>query len=188
MSEKAPQPSHKEHAPSPESSGKDKERLEHLKHKAEQAEKAERGRHNIEQLKEHAKEAAKSHKETQPHHEKESHESVIGTQRDIKTKAYKDTMRKARSHLKPTQRTFSKIIHQPVVDAVSEFSAKTVARPSAILGGGIMALIGSGFFLFMAKYYGFGYNFFVYIAFLAVGFVLGLLVELLFHRRNSTKS
>lgn len=187
MSEHLPRPTEKkEHAPSPESARQEKERLEHLKH---QAEKAERQHRNIEQLKERAESIAKSRKEvTAAEKGEKKHEPVIGMQRELKSQAYKETMRKVRRHLSPANRSFSKFIHQPAVDAVSEFSAKTVARPSAILGGGIVALLGSGFILFMAKYYGFRYNFFVYIGLLAVGFVAGVLIELLVRAVHRSKN
>jgi hypothetical protein len=142
---------------------------------------------------EHAKQPNKHELERRIHKEAKSrHETHIGGQeqeaqaqssfaahKDIKTQAYNQVLRKARSHLKPAERKFSKVIHQPVVETVSELSGKTLARPSAILGGGITAFIGSGTILYMSKHYGFEYNFFIYILFLLVGFGVGIVLEFL---------
>ena len=181
-------PRTREHLSSPEVNMEAKKHLEVLKQKAEEAERAERQHHNIEHLKEQAETFAKSREETrQPDQEEKQTETTFGLGRELKNKAYKTTMRRVRSHLKPTARAFSKLIHQPTVDAVSEVGAKTIARPSGILGGGFVALIGSCFVLFMARRYGFRYNFFVYIGFLLIGFVLGLAIDLLVHSLHRRK-
>jgi hypothetical protein len=79
------------------------------------------------------------------------------------------------------QARFSKVIHQPAVRAVSEAAGKTVSRPSGLLGGGIVALVGTSIYLYMANHYGFAYNPSVFLLFLAIGFGLGLVLELIVH-------
>ena len=111
--------------------------------------------------------------------QRESSAPTLGTQRELKVKAYQQTLHKVRTHLKGPDRTFSKFVHQPTIEAASEIGAKTVARPSGILGGGIVALAGSGLVLYMSKHYGFRYNFFVFFLLLAGGFALGMFAELL---------
>lgn len=77
----------------------------------------------------------------------------------------------------PAARTFSKVIHQPAVRAVSETAGKTVSRPSGLLGGGVLAFIGTSLYLYAARYYGFEYNYFVFLVLFAAGFGAGLLLE-----------
>ncbi len=96
----------------------------------------------------------------------------------LKADSFKKTMSHARQKLPKSERTFSKLIHNKKVEAVSEVSSKTIARPSGILGGGIFALTGSILLLYMAKHYGFEYNFIVFILFFVGGFFIGSLVEI----------
>jgi hypothetical protein len=76
-------------------------------------------------------------------------------------------------------RTLSRIIHQPVVRAISEGASKTVSRPSGLLGGGLLAFLGSGSYLILAKYMHFNYNYSVSLALFVAGFLIGLCLELL---------
>lgn len=81
------------------------------------------------------------------------------------------------SKLKPTEKGFSKLIHQPLVSRVSESAAKTVNRPSGMLGGGIAAFVGSLLYLYLAHRIGFTYNYLLFLLFFAGGFLLGLAFE-----------
>lgn len=127
-----------------------------------------------------AEQEAKSRHET-PFAESEEARQDIGsetsTKRALQGQAYGQLLQKVRANLKPAERTFSKFIHQPTIETVSEISGKTVARPSGILGGGLVALLGTGAILYMAKHYGFEYNFFVYVLLFAIGFLLGVTLE-----------
>jgi hypothetical protein len=76
------------------------------------------------------------------------------------------------------QRVLSKVIHQPGVGAVSDAVGKTVSRPSGLLGGGLVAFLGSGSYLFLAKHVGFQYNYFVSTLLFVIGFGIGLGLEL----------
>jgi hypothetical protein len=73
----------------------------------------------------------------------------------------------------------SKVIHQPVVRAVSEVAAKTISRPSGLLGGGIVAFLGSAGYLYFTKYIGLPYNYFIFTLLFLGGFVVGLSLELI---------
>jgi hypothetical protein len=75
-------------------------------------------------------------------------------------------------------RALSKVIHQPGVQAVSEAVGKTVSRPSGLLGGGLVAFLGSGSYLYLAKHIGFQYNYFVSTVLFIIGFGVGLGLEL----------
>ncbi len=109
---------------------------------------------------------------------KETDQQPIYVNKELKDLAYQRTLRRARNKLSPPARMMSRVIHQPAVEAVSEVAGKTIARPSGILMGGIMAFFGSSAFLWAAKHYGFRYNFLLFALFFAGGFFVGLLIEL----------
>ncbi|HYH36555.1 MAG TPA: hypothetical protein VD706_03585 [Candidatus Saccharimonadales bacterium] len=92
-----------------------------------------------------------------------------------------------RRHLSAPQRGFSKIIHQPVIRAVSEPLGKTVSRPSGLLGGGLVAFIGTSGYLFIAQRSGMQYRYSVFLALFAGGFILGLLLELLVYAATASR-
>lgn len=81
------------------------------------------------------------------------------------------------NRLKPTEKAFSKVVHQPLVSRVSDSAAKTVSRPSGLLGGGIVAFIGSLTYLYLARNIGFTYNYLFFLIFFVGGFALGVLAE-----------
>ena len=72
----------------------------------------------------------------------------------------------------------SRVIHQPVVRVTSEAIGKTVSRPSGLLGGGLVALMGTSIYLYLANHLGFKYNYGVFLCLFVVGFGLGLVLEL----------
>lgn len=86
-------------------------------------------------------------------------------------------IKQVQRELPAAQRNFSKVVHQPVVRAVSEAAGQTISRPSGLLGGGIVALLGTSSYLYLAKHLGFTYNYFVFLALFVVGFAFGLLLE-----------
>lgn len=174
----------------PERHGKQHEALtskEHHKHAekqrhhaAEQAKK-ERSQVNLEKLRKAAEEAAKP---KEAHHKKQeqahdSHNTVIGTQKALKSQAYAQTLQRVQRHLPKTSRVFSKMVHNKTVDAISNVGAQTIARPSGLLGGSICAFIGSLALLYSAKHYGFRYNYLVFALLFVGGFFVGGLLELL---------
>lgn len=110
----------------------------------------------------------------QPENEKHR----IGITKDIKTKSYNETLRQVRHNLNKTEKTFSRIIHQPFVEKLSNISAKTVARPAGILGGGILAFAGGIFVLTVAKMQGFSYNFLLIIILYLSGYLLVTALEM----------
>ena len=89
----------------------------------------------------------------------------------------RQNLKKVQSKLSPRKRAFSKVIHRPNVQKVSELSAKTVARPSGLFGGGLVAFLGSSLYLAYAHYIGFTYNFFVFLLLFAFGFLVGVIGE-----------
>lgn len=99
--------------------------------------------------------------------------------KELKEMAYQRILIRARKKLNAPQRLFSSVIHQPLVDRASEAAAKTVARPSGFLSAGLLSLLGTSAYYYMAKHYGYNYNHFVFIGLLLGGLVLGLVLEML---------
>ena len=98
--------------------------------------------------------------------------------RELKAMALKRELKQVQRQLPAASRSFSKVIHAPTVRAVSEAGAKSVSRPSGLLGGGILAFIGSVAYLFLATHIGFEYNYLIFLMLFAGGFGLGVLAEL----------
>ncbi len=97
----------------------------------------------------------------------------------IKALRMRQSLAKVQTKLRPAERSFSKVVHQPLVQKVSESAAKTVARPSGILGGGLTAFVGCLGYQTLTRYYGLPYNFSFFILFFVGGFALGLMAEYL---------
>lgn len=98
-------------------------------------------------------------------------------------------LQQIRRRLSAPQRALSSLIHQPAIRTASEAAGKTVSRPSGLLGGGLVAFLGSAGYLYSAQHLGFRYNYLVFILLFAGGFVVGLVLELLVWvamRRRST--
>lgn len=139
---------------------------------------------DIESLILSAKQEALSSSEThlENAHENSPTPSVI--QKHHKKLAYKQTLRSVRRQLPATDKIFSHIIHQPVVEKLSDFSSKTIARPSGLLSAGILALAGNAILLYMSRHYGFKYNYLFFVLFLSIGYLLGIIIEILIRNFN----
>ncbi len=132
---------------------------------------------NIEQLKVQADRESISGKETTVGEKQEDSKSPIGIQKQLKETAYRQSIQRIQSHLKGPARLLSQVVHKPAIERLSNIGARTVARPSGILGGGFAALFGSNILLYFAKRYGFEYNYFAFFIFFLGGFIVGLLLE-----------
>ena len=114
-------------------------------------------------------------KEDKPYQPKEAF-----VNKELKEMAYARTLNRVRKQMGPLSRLTSKVVHAPVVSGVSEATAKTIGRPSGILGGATAALAGSLAYYWLTKHYGYEYSYSVFVAFLAAGFVTGWLIEVLY--------
>jgi hypothetical protein len=112
------------------------------------------------------------------HVEQEQQQPTQHVTKELKNIQYKETMRYVRRHLSKRERKFSSFIHAPSVEKLSEVSAKTIARPSGLLGGGFLALVGSITVLYFARKYGFEVPNSLFMALFILGFATGLLAEL----------
>lgn len=101
------------------------------------------------------------------------------THKQLKNVAYARTLAKVQEQLPTASRAFSKVVHQPLVEKLSNVGAQTVARPSGILFGGFVALIGSGVVLYLSRKYGFQYNYTLFLALFVGGYFSGLFIELI---------
>ena len=90
---------------------------------------------------------------------------------------YSETMSSMQRHLTPASRSFSRIIHTPVIEKASEVVGGTVMRPSVTLGASSTALIVGGFFYFTAKHYGFKLSGSELLISLIIGGLLGGFIE-----------
>jgi hypothetical protein len=182
MSEHAPQMPHEKFEHAGEHVSDHLKELERKKHEALK-ESHEKSHEEVEQIRTAAHEEAKSTEQMlneayRSAPTKENEPTFIN--HELKEIAYQRVLKRARRHLSPYSRTMSKLIHQPVVDAASEAVAKTVGRPSGILGGGLLALIGTSIYYYLTRHYGYNYNSFVFLALMMAGFVLGWFAEVLY--------
>lgn len=100
--------------------------------------------------------------------------------KDLRALTAARTLATIRNRLPVADKALSTVIHQPVIRAVSNASAKTVARPSALFTGGLLAFVGTSLYLYLASHIGFTYNYVVAGLLFATGFVLGIVVEGIF--------
>lgn len=96
---------------------------------------------------------------------------------ELKSIAYRRTIRSVQKSLPAADRGLSIVIHNPVVEAISERGANTIARPSGVLAGGLTALVGSGLLYMAARYYGYEYDPTAALILFAGGFMAGLTIE-----------
>ena len=161
-----------------ETAGQQRENLEKLQEAGKHAER-EHANVEVDSLLKAAETHAISGKEVpvgeQAEGARQSHH--FGVHKELKADAYQRMLTKTRQQLKAPDRVLSKIIHQPAIEAVSNVAAKTVARPSGILGGSIVALLGSAWLLYAAKHIGFTYNYLAFFFLLLIGFTLGVIGE-----------
>lgn len=134
---------------------------------------------DIEQLRQRAESQAESAENTAiDRHQDRPPETTFGVQQLLKSRAYEQTLKRIRQKLPKPARAFSKIAHNKTVDALSAAGAQTVARPSGILGGSLIAFLGSLVLLYYSRHYGFRYNYALFFVLFIGGFVVGVLAEI----------
>lgn len=94
-----------------------------------------------------------------------------------KERAYKQTLARVQSEMSTPARTFSKIIHAPVIEKASEVVGSTAARPNALLSGSVVALILLSVVYAVSQTYGYQLSGFEMIAAYSLGYMLGLLAD-----------
>jgi hypothetical protein len=97
--------------------------------------------------------------------------------KQLKKQAYKKTLHEIQHDMNPAERTFSKVIHNPVVEKTSEVTGATVARPMALFTGALTSLIIVGLLYVITKWQGYELSGFEWIGSYIVGWVLGLIID-----------
>lgn len=178
MSERLSIPNQEHHRPA-ESQETGSESHEHTNE--QQPDKAETKLPSLDQIQDSIQKEAKASSET-PHLDDQLKDDAAPhyfLNRQLKAEAFKKVLASTRQRLSRPEQSFSKLIHRPYVDKASAALGKTLARPSGILAGGSVAFLGSLVLLYMAKHYGFRYNFLLFGVLFAGGYVLGIVLEFL---------
>lgn len=95
----------------------------------------------------------------------------------IRDESYSKTMKHVQEDLTTTERAFSKIIHNKVVEKTSEITGNTIARPNAILSGAFCAFILTLAVYIVAKTIGYPLSGFETIFAFIVGWIIGLVYD-----------
>jgi hypothetical protein len=90
---------------------------------------------------------------------------------------YADTMRSVQKRLSPASRTFSKVIHAPIIEKTSEVLENTVARPSVTLGTTLTALLVGSVFYLTAYHFGYMLSGSELLFSFIVGALIGIVIE-----------
>jgi hypothetical protein len=91
--------------------------------------------------------------------------------------SYEATMKQVRSEMGVAGRTFSKVIHAPVVEKSSEVIGSSFARPNAILAGSASALILVSLTYVIARTFGYRLSGFETIGAFILGWLVGLIYD-----------
>jgi hypothetical protein len=94
-----------------------------------------------------------------------------------KKTAYKKTLSAIQKDMSPASRTFSKVIHNPVVEKTSDAVGSTVARPAPLFIGSLSALVLTSIVYLVTQYYGYMLSGFEWTAAFALGWAIGLIID-----------
>lgn len=92
--------------------------------------------------------------------------------------SFKQTLTQIQNEMPNSSRTFSKIIHQPFIEKTSEVVGNTIARPDSILTGSLCAFLAVLSLYLIARYNGFSLSGFETIGAFIIGWIIGLLIDL----------
>lgn len=101
------------------------------------------------------------------------------TVRDDRESSYAETLDHMRKELPRPTRTFSKFIHHRLIEQASEIIASTIARPNAILAGGVTAFLATLALYSYARFAGFSLQGSETIIAFLIGWTAGLLYDLI---------
>jgi hypothetical protein len=188
MADKEQAPDNKEQAKSPEALEQDrqehqerlnKDRHENLERTAEQShETSETLTHEaLEQATSKEKDQTAQRTEKESDSKERRHDKIVP--KSQRAAAYKKTMKQVQTELSPASRAFSKVIHNKVVERVSDAVGSTLARPNAILTGSVLAFVFTLIMFLVARYYGYPLSGSETIAAFALGWIVGLLIDYL---------
>lgn len=148
-------------------------------HSGETAQELEQSQDRLETIRQSVEQANSTSEQAQlPGDETSNAPPPRYVNKELKNMALKRSLKQIQRELPAPQRVLSRLVHQPVLKALSEASAKTVTRPSGLLGGGLCAFVGSLVYLYLTKHVGMTYNYFLFSLLFVGGFVVGLILEL----------
>ena len=113
------------------------------------------------------------------------HPAVVG--KEIKKTAMNRTLVRIHKRESLPARTFSKVIHNEAVERASEAVGNTVARPSGMVGGAFVSLVGTSLLLWLTRHYGYEYNYLMVIIFFGVGMAIGLGIEAFYKMKKASQ-
>lgn len=182
MSERAPQPN-------PESMPKSIETSQEYKrpahNKTERIQTNQEKQETISKARNEVKKEAKNSGDIKlDHGGEQSHATAAPISRELKTMMRIRTLTRIQKELPGPKRVLSKVIHAKPVEAVSVVGEKTIARPIGLLGGGLVAFIGSLVTLYAAKHYGFRYNLLLFFLLFIAGYLVATGLEILYKTTN----
>lgn len=134
----------------------------------------------LENIKAQVETQAVSGKEYSRGEDSETKQHPVLVSKELKQMTFTRALTRTRKQLSAPERGFSKFIHASAVDKTSEVISKSIARPSAMLGGSLVGMLGSFIFLMLVRNNGYEYNFFVLFILFAIGYAVGLFVEVVF--------
>lgn len=170
-------PDHIEYEPRPLTVEREPEPAERARNDREHhSESQERAEARLEELQHKAEQAARSSRDVTVETKPADHQPQYVNQ-ELKSLAAARSLSRTRKKLSGPDRAFSHLIHQPFVEAVSNVTDKTVARPIELFTGALCALLGSSVALYMAKHYGFRYNLLLFFLLFLAGFAVGIVID-----------
>lgn len=155
------------------------ERSAELERKLEQDAEKSKAETSVESARDKAMELAHEKVEQEPAEKPESAE-VKTTLRPTKKQRddnFNRSMGAIRKDMKPASRAFSKVIHNPAVEKISDVAANTIARPNLIIAGGLGTLIFCSAIYLVAKNYGYVLSGFEAIGTFILGWSIGAIIE-----------
>lgn len=174
-------------APEKQAEHQESQHRKHEAHKSSEHTAEEYSREKVEAIHKAAKAESRSAREVKIEEKEEPKHEPKLVSKQLKSMTYKRTLKHIQHKLSFSGKTFSKVIHQPAVNAVSEAGEKTIGRPAGLLGGGLIALIGSVVLLYMSKHWGFKYNLLIFAMLFAAGYIFGVALEFItraFSKKN----
>lgn len=132
-----------------------------------------------EQARQKIKQEAKPAKETTlDDNDQPSPSSFVPTDRST---SFKQTMTDVRAKLSKTEQRYSKVIHQPVIEKLSDAASKSIGRSSLLLGGFMATFIGSMVIYTNARTNGYGISNLTFLVVLfVIGAIIGLILEIVY--------
>ncbi|HUC95773.1 MAG TPA: hypothetical protein VMR76_02325 [Candidatus Saccharimonadia bacterium] len=99
--------------------------------------------------------------------------------RVLTNKTYKSTLKSIRKTHRKSSLVLSKLIHAKGMDNFNELLIKTLASPRAFLGAAVVGLLGTTLSVYVAEIYSYHYNYLLFVYMILIGYVIGLVLELL---------